>query len=716
MLRLDSWKFLLIVALPLAVATLAVSIFTFDLMSRVTTGANQADHEKTQQIVLSALNAAQQQIANMATDNSYWDDAVRQFYAKDLDEDWVAESYGVPTEDGVNYHLMLLVDRAMPEAVTGYRAGEQFRPNLSTYFKSGLLGLIAPLPSNLVDHASRGALMQTADGIAVVAAAPIVPTSEDVKVEAKEARYLVFARFLNEDVLRQIGDQYVLQDLKLLPLEEAPSGATLLQGFDGQPVAAVAWKESRPGDAAFRSVSLLAVVALGILAAVMFGIGLLCWRLFRDIGRRERTSRHAALHDNLTGLPNRAGLVQHLHAKLAEGNELALAFADLDGFKEVNDTYDHETGDTLIRAVAEGMRYLGTGDAFVARLGGDEFVAVFTGQAADTQVEKFSSNLISLLHTPFDLDGRHAAVGVSIGIAHAGTGLTVTEVMRRSDVAMYEAKRLGKNRAVVYEPAIDSARIASADIARHLKQFIGDGTMAIAYQPIVSSETGQIVAVEALARWPAGLQPTVTPDRFVAVAESSGLIDELGEAILRRACTDAAGWGELRLSVNVSPVQLRDPDFVTRVLKVLGQTGFSPERLELEVTESVVLDDFERTRRQFAALHAAGIAIALDDFGTGFSSIGYLRKLQFDRIKIDRSITSKILSSVTEQQIVQGTVLMASALTASVTAEGVEQRASIQILRLAGCRELQGFYFHKPMTAQMIGMLLSAPQTAALAG
>ena len=708
-----NWKFALTIALPLVLASVAVSILTFDLIGRVSTGSNIEDHQRTREIVSSALDAVQQQLANNVADNAYWDDAARNLYGE-VNEDWVSQTWRDSSEGGVIYDFALVVDRGLPEAVTGYRKGMAFKPVTTDYFSGKLDLLLDRLPQDFAAPATKSAIINTKDGLAVVAASPILSTSADVVIDAAKPRFLVFVKFLTPEYVKSIGSQYVLQDLKLSLPGTLEDDSEAMYDWQGVAFANAQWADRRPGDAARAAVTRKAALTLGFMALVMFGVGFLCWRLIRAIAQREQEARNEALHDTLTGLSNRAALHEEIErlSKLP-GTTAFVAFADLDGFKEVNDTYDHATGDWLIRVVAEGLRHLTKNQGMVCRLGGDEFVVLFTGKDAEKQSCQFARHFIEFLRVPFDLEGRQASVGVSIGIAGwSDAALESHELMRRADIAMYKAKTTGKNRYCVYLPSFDSERVENLDIAQELREIIATRTLDVAYQPVVDASTRQIVSVEALARWPLTSPRKITPDRFIRVAETCGLIDDLGDLILAKACADASRWPKLRLAVNVSTVQLKNPKFVQRTLGTISASGIDPARIEIEITETTLMDDIPKAQEIFAALRAAGLRIALDDFGTGYSSIGYLRQFKFDRIKIDRSLVDQVISGSAEQHIVQGTMLMAAGLTAAVTAEGVEHEEQINVLRLTGCHELQGFLFYKPMPAAEISTILDAAPLA----
>lgn len=553
------WKFILTIALPLLLASLSVALLTFELIGRVSTGANVEDRERTKEIAGSALAAVQQQLANTAIDNAYWDDAVRRVYGT-LDGDWVKETWGASSETGINYDAMFIVDRDVLETVAGYRKGQAFKLDTKDFFAGKLEPLLDLLPQDLKTPGGKATILNTSDGLAVVAAAPIIPTSEDFAVPAKKPRYLVFLKYLTPEYLAAIGQQYVIRDLRMVP-GNTGTGGEAVTDFSGARVATALWADRRPGDIVRAAVMNKAVPTLGFMMLVMLGIGVLSWRLFCTIAQREASARYDSLHDPLTGLPNRAALYEGIERLAKTGiSPVVVAFADLDGFKEVNDTYDHATGDRLIKVVSAGLNHLAAGRGSVHRLGGDEFVLLFSGAEAEENARHIARCFIEFLRLPFDLEGRQASVGASIGIASSEGGPPEAhELMRRADVAMYKAKSGGKNRCCIYSTEFDLERVEDNAIALELRGIIATSSIEIAYQPVVDAKTRHIVGVEALARWPSGSPRKIGPDRFIRVAETGGLIDDLGGMILARACRDAVNWPGLRLAVNVSPKRHRSP-------------------------------------------------------------------------------------------------------------------------------------------------------------
>lgn len=410
--------------------------------------------------------------------------------------------------------------------------------------------------------------------------------------------------------------------------------------------------------------------------------------------------------DALSGLPNRRALMSQLegmHRASGETNtQTAVVFVDLDGFKDVNDAYGHETGDKVIKIVAREFQSLLPEGAVLARLGGDEFAALISGRDAATQADLFAARVVSSLKEPIRLGERAIQIGASVGIACAAQGACdAKELFRRADAAMYDVKANGKAGVRIYSATLDAARQRHQELEGQIRQGLIDGQFDVFYQPIVDAHGKEIVSVEALLRWPRRPAGPIGPDQFVSVAEASGLINPLGLFVLRRACRDILD-ANVRLSVNVSPAQFRDPDFEAKIAAVLAETNFPAERLEFELTEGYLIDHPERAMAVISSLKGMGISLALDDFGTGYTSISYLQRYGFDRIKIDKSLASQIATDKKAGVLVAGAVYIANGLDMAVTAEGVETEEQATMLRLAGCQCLQGFRYSEPKPVEEI--------------
>ena len=438
-------------------------------------------------------------------------------------------------------------------------------------------------------------------------------------------------------------------------------------------------------------------------------------RQYDETWRLNVENHHIANADALTGLPNRRALMAGLDACQSAPSDAAqptaIMFIDLDGFKDVNDTYGHDIGDKLLKIVAKNFESLLPAGALLARLGGDEFAVLLAAPDAEAQAVDLSRRMIATLDEPLHIGERTIQVGASVGIACALAYLCdASELMRRADVAMYHVKARGKSDVEVYSPALDAERQRRQDIEDDMHDGLKRDEFDVEYQPIVDAATHRVVAVEALLRWPRRPGGALGPDDFIAIAESSGLIHALGQFVLRRACDDLRDRHDLKLSVNVSPAQFRDPCFEDRIRDVLVETGFPPHRLELEVTEGYLINHPARATAAINTLKAMGVSVALDDFGTGYTSIAYLQNYSFSRIKIDKSLVDGIGIDHKAGVLVSGIVFLAQGLNLAVTAEGVETADQAALLRLAGCQCLQGFHF-----GQAVSRARLAPPGAAAA-
>lgn len=456
-------------------------------------------------------------------------------------------------------------------------------------------------------------------------------------------------------------------------------------------------------------------VSRGALSAIAVNFGLVCVAMvailmtnYRDFAqlvasRRALIAKHAetqamANADALSGLPNRRALFARLEEMQTtlKGSDLqvAVVFIDLDGFKDVNDTYGHETGDDLICVLSRTFTRLLPHDAMLARLGGDEFAAIILDHDAKSSAMAFGKAILAQLMSPIAIGDRTIESGASIGVACAPSeGWSSQELFRRADVAMYHGKLRGKGRISVYDQAMDHDREAVQAMESEIRLGLARDEFDVYFQPVVDAVARRMVSVEALVRWPGRPGVAVGPDVFIPVAESSGLIHALGLFVLRRACAAIKPFDGVQLSVNISPAQFRDPAFEQKVGQVLAETGFPPARLELELTEGYLIDHPERAQTAISGLKAMGMSVALDDFGTGYTSIAYLRRYGFSRIKIDKSLAGCIQEGSQEATLVAGTVFIANGLSMAVTAEGVETEEQAMLLRLAGCQCLQGYLF-----------------------
>jgi len=430
--------------------------------------------------------------------------------------------------------------------------------------------------------------------------------------------------------------------------------------------------------------------------------------------RRKAEARiaHMAHHDGLTNLPNRSFYQERLqHALEARPDEchVAVLCVDLDLFKNVNDSFGHPVGDRLLQLVAERLRLDVRGANMVARLGGDEFAIVLASVASPNEASDFAAKIIERLSVPYDIDGREVVIGASIGIALApGDGDNGEDLLRNADMALYRAKESGGGVHHFFEKEMDRQAQKRRDMEIDLRHAFAKGQFELYYQPLVAVAQDRIAGFEALLRWRHPERGMISPADFIPVAEDIGLIVGLGEWVLRQACAEAANWpSEVKIAVNLSPVQFRSRNLVQAVIGALAQSGLSPHRLELEITESVFLAETEANLATLHQMRDLGVRISMDDFGTGYSSLSYLRSFPFDKIKIDRSFVQDLAQRPDCLAIVRAIAGLGRSLNITTTAEGVETQAQLEWLREEGCNEVQGFLFSPARPAAEIAALIA---------
>jgi len=431
---------------------------------------------------------------------------------------------------------------------------------------------------------------------------------------------------------------------------------------------------------------------------------------------------HMAHHDALTDLANRVLLNERLEGALArvQGNEmLAVHHLDLDQFKAVNDTFGHPIGDRLLKAVADRLRGLVRETDTIARMGGDEFVIVQAPVADPTDATSLAESIIELLSQPYDLDGHQAVIGASIGIAVSpGDGSSADILLRNADLALYRAKGDGRGTFRFFKPAMDEQMQTRRVMEQDLRKALAAGEFELYYQPVVSLESNKISGFEALIRWNHPEKGLVAPAAFIPLAEEIGFIVPLGEWVIRQACITAAQWPDhLQVAVNISAAQFRGSGLMQVIMNALASSGLHPTRLEIEITETVLLQDKEATLAVLHRLRALGIRIAMDDFGTGYSSLTYLQCFPFDKIKIDRSFVKDVADNAGSLNIVRAVAALANGMGMAATAEGVETKEQLDRITAEGCTEMQGYLFSRPLPVHEIERLfLPARETEGIPG
>jgi diguanylate cyclase (GGDEF)-like protein len=688
-----------ILALIVIIMALALSILWW------TAGeTNRIDNERTARALINAVNGEADKMLSLTRDGAIWDFTADAAYLTGDGGRYMAEAgYQDNSAIGHVYDGVAVVN-ADGSLEFAAHAGEMTREDPRRWIGPDLPLLIRRAAQN--DGASA-ALMQSESHVRIVAVSNILPSSPDELARFQRRnpplRYLVFTRRLNAADIGAIGRALVVSNLALdnasqargrLIVQGGVNNFASLPGVNGVPVASLRWEPSAPASRAiYRS---LPFMIAGLLLAILAG----GWLLRRSYKSVAQINRIASL-DSLSLLPNRRTLREMVKRVVRRDEPIALAFIDLDGFKAVNDLYGHSVGDQLIIESANFIRSITPKRGGAARLGGDEFALFTYGRASGPRLERICERLLDRLREPFHIGDRTISVGASIGITVRQSAQDgVSEMMRQADVAMYVAKRNGKMQIAHFEAQHDEERRAALTIETQLRSALDRKEFSLVYQPLISAQQGNTLGFEALLRWDSGMTPPIGPDRFIPIAEDTGLIDRIGRFALEQACREAMEWPkDMTLSVNVSTAQLRNPHFPEMVAEALAVTGFAANRLMLEITETYIVNDPALARRVLTALRDLGVRVALDDFGSGFASIGFLRQFTFDTLKIDRTLVVESIGDQAARAMLHSSVAVARALGIQTVAEGIETEAQAVVMRAAGCDMLQGWHFGRETNA-----------------
>jgi len=699
------------------------------LVAAVLTSARRADEaslDRERQLIQQAIADRGTRILREVESVAATPDAT-QAIRRDDDPQWVERRIGKWLEDFFDHDVVLVVDGSDRLQYTRFRASgdagaTELAKELAASFgflrgrrlPSDSLRLIAA-PDAVEPGRSAVLIQHLPNGPAIVAAVA-VGSDSDLASGNPSAPIVASVKYIDDDMLREIGNRLQLPGLHAIG-DAAPAldkEAATIADAKGQTIARFAWQPVRPSGQ-------IAGYVLPFIALAIAGLAVLLGLMVRHMRRSERAIaagetqlRHLALHDPVCGLPNRIYFGERLETVIDEvrhgGPSAAVFYIDLDHFKDVNDTLGHHIGDELILKVTQRLSRVMRGDDLVARLGGDEFAIITSCTSDSYTLQATAGRIIAAICAPYAIKGHNIIIGASIGIAvidrRAGDA---GDILRYADMALYRAKNEGRNRACIYDAAMDADLSQRKLLEGDLLEAIENEGLKAAYQPIVNASGETMIAVEALARWTHPRAGIISPAEFIPVAEHSGLIIQLGEWMLRRACLDGRNWPGLTVAVNVSPVQFRRSDFVDVVERILKETDFDANRLELELTESTLLGNLETAEQSMLRLKAIGVRFALDDFGTGYSSLLYLRRFPFDKLKIDSSFVRSIETASDAAAIVHAIVSLGRGLGMKVTAEGVENAEQHLFLRAAGVHSMQGYRFGRPGPAANIDARLASP-------
>ena len=493
--------------------------------------------------------------------------------------------------------------------------------------------------------------------------------------------------------------------------------------IEGRPTAVVAASVDQTAERdRFSRAFLLAAASLCALTGASFAVPAIAWyRSTRERQRADRRIQFLAHHDALTGLANRTLLVERLQGVLAtlqiKGGIVAAHFIDIDHFKQINDTFGHDGGDFLLGIIGKRLRSLTRAEDTVARLGGDEFIVVQTGLAEKKQAEAFAKRLVSVLSEPAFFNEQNVGTTFTVGIALAPVdGATAERLLKSADLALYDGKTAGRNCIRFFRPEMDEAMQKRVRLERLIRNAVERSGFEVHYQPMFEISNKRLIGFEALVRLPAPDGTLIAPMTFIPLAEEMHLIDPIGAWVLREACRTAMTWPtNLTVAVNLSPSQFESGTIENTVRAALQQTGLAPHRLELEITETLLLASSDANIAQLNRIKALGVSVVMDDFGTGYSSLSYLWKFPFDKIKIDRSFMENFERSGRDvETVVRTIVALGREMNMRVTVEGVESSKQVEFLHSASADQVQGFYFGRPMPASSISKELLALSNGAI--
>lgn len=708
-------RFFTRVALPAIAAVFVLAGVLAAVMLLSARQANQLAADRQQALATTVLKQSMAQVAHDQEAVTVWDEAVEKVRSPQPDWPWLDANLGVWLHTYYGHDEAYIIDGS-DRATYAMRGGKRGSPPDYQPAKPVVAPLIAKLRAKL--RAPEKAPLNEAEqspgvvDIAMIRNRPAIISVKPIIFEFGAVRQVpdrvyvhVSVRYLDANFAAEMTKEYQLDQASFAPSARSDDGyrSVPLRSDSGALLGYFTWRPFGPGAMMIKQIVPYAVGALLVMLAT---VSLLLQRIRRSTLQLEASqaqAQHLAFHDALTGLANRALFDERLTRALAEAHQssrsVALLYFDLDRFKHVNDTLGHPAGDQLICAMAKRLVAATRSSDVVARIGGDEFAVIQTGVTSVAEAEVLCMRIVEAVSEPYLLAGTKLNVGVSIGVAMAPTDARDrTELARKADIALYEAKAAGRGRYVFFAEQMDASIRHRREIERDLRAALAAGDeMHVVYQPLYSAQSGRITGAEALVRWQHPHKGLMSPTTFIPIAESTGLIEPLGEWVLEEACRAAVALPLNSIAVNVSAVQLRNEKFAERVIAILERTGLKPSRLELEITETSFIESVANCQPNLAALRARGVKIALDDFGTGYSSFTHLRYFDVDRIKIDQSFVNGIDAEAGGSAIIQAIVDLAKASGMQVTAEGVETAEQSTFLTEAGCNSLQGYLLSRPI-------------------
>ncbi len=697
----EIWGIGKILLLLVIAFTTTISASTWQTVSAI----ESADERRNQLAVTAMLNLEKERVERFAAAQNDWDDEILEEEPSTKEEERQhpdasrADLPTIITEAEGNFDEIWVTDRHGNALVVI----EPESANHLLYQRNSPAAVKNHIAKLTTEKLRGSTFIRQGNGIGIFAVTPVEDSSEFAKtIIGAKGGFLLIQENVTQEFLAEMSQMLQLPNLSN-GSHRGGRNMVEITAKDGSRAGALRWTAAKSTFAVVISkLPLVILLALAFLLLAYFMIRK-AQTSFRYLNRQARV-------DWLSKLPNRWALQRHIRGRIAEGLDVSLALIDLDAFKSINDFHGHIVGDNVIRYVARQLEQLCPNEGLVARLGGDEFAMVAQGKGGHHDLTNAIDRLLEKLAEPIEIDGHSMILGASVGIVRNEDNLHRGELLRRADIAMYAAKQSGRMCAMHYVPSMETVSLAMINMKDKLISAMNSGEIGLKYQPIICSRSGEIVAVESLARWFSPEDGNISAEAFIPVAEQFGLIGTIGQRLLAQACRELAHSPKVRLAVNVSAAQIARPDFIATVRAALAAAKMSPKQLELEITETSLVNDGSRARRSLEELSALGIRITLDDFGAGYASIGFLRQFRFDAMKIDRTIVSDCIENAASRGMLQACIAMASALEMEVIAEGVETEEQADMMRAAGCQLLQGWHFSRALPLNEILPLIQTRQ------
>lgn len=706
-------------ALGVALPTVAVYLFVCGLvlygLQQMSEEMNAIDSDRGRSAISAAISSLVQSLGDSASDEATWTEAYINTYVEP-NPAWFDSTWGATARVSHNYDTAIVTD---PEGniVFGESSHGAVTGTLADHVSSAaqMLTRLDESVAKSGDDTSVFSPVARDGGLAALAGAVIHGNTGQASVPREQRRILWLARQIDDRMLEDTATLFRLPVMRLVEHAAPGEDTMVITDAAGNAVGTMAWQPRRPGDPAFRHVAGLSTLVMFVIGGLTTAVLVAFWSSIKGRAASDERDWFGVRFDDVTGLYNRLGLEERLRLLVSRKQRsipVAMLSIGVDGLTEVVGLYGREVGEQLLEAMADRIEALCDERTELARTGPAEFMLARGGDGAAQLARGAAALLLARASEAVAIRDLKLKIGVSIGLAEAeATRETFGTVMRQAETALARARETGGNHVVEYDPVMDDERRRRLDVQADIRRGLEANEFDLEYQPIIDFATSSIVGVEALMRWTRRAGGPMGPGEFIPAAEASGLIDDLGMFALNRAIAEIGPIEGIKISVNVSGVQLRNPGLAASVLSTLKEWGVEASRLQLEVTETFLVAQPERAKRALEALRSKGIAIALDDFGTGYSSVGYLRQFRFDRVKLDRSLVADIDRDPVQTALVESTMTYAFAMNLAVTAEGVERREEAALLSRLGCREFQGYLFARPMTLSQLKRLLEAQQS-----